>query len=288
MNTPMGPAMTTVGVQRAKVLNSFVLISAVLLIIQLLPPIWFYSLALLSIGTGLHEFYGILARKDTPCFRKTGIASGMAVGLTFAVDHSVPGSTMRFYIVELALLVALIGAAISALLSRQLLTVITALSGTVLGVLYVAFLASYLIALRKLPGGENFASLAFIVTWARDAGAYGIGSMLKKGHVLLPRISPHKTLEGTLAGLVFALAFALLTKLVFFPSEGYLHFIVIGCLLGVLGQAGDLVESMFKRSAGVKDTGTLLPLHGGVLDRIDGLLFTAPVLYYYVRLVMTT
>jgi len=281
-----GLAMTAAGVQKAKVLNSLVLIAAILLIIQFLRPIWFYGLVLLGIGIGLREFYSLLAREGILCFRKAGIMAGIALGLASAVDRSAQGAAPRFNIVELTLLLALLWTAASALLSRESSIVISALSGTVFGALYIGFLASYLIALRKLPDGEDFVSLAFIITWARDAGAYGVGSMLKTGHVLFPRISPRKTLEGSLAGLVFALAFALLTKLVFFPKEVFLHFIVLGCLLGVLGQAGDLVESMFKRSAGVKDTSTLLPLHGGILDRIDGLLFTAPALYYYVQLVM--
>lgn len=275
------------GIRIAKVLNSLALISVVLLVLQLCPPICFYVLVLSSIGIGVHELYRLLAKAGTLCFRKAGLVLGMALGIASAIGSSLaPRGIFSSGWVELTIILALLSTTMFALLGQESPFVVSALSGTLFGIMYVGLLASYLISLRKLPHGENYASLAFIVTWARDAGAYGVGSLLKRGHVLLPRISPRKTFEGAMAGLVFALGFALLARWIWFPDQGWLHFVAIGCFVGVLGQAGDLTESMLKRNASVRDSGTLLPLHGGVLDRIDGLLFTAPVLYYYARLVM--
>ena len=211
------------------------------------------------------------------------------MALSFVVNHQAAGgaqSALNANAVGLVLTLAVLWVTGLGLLSRKAPDITTTVSGILLGILYVSYLASYLVALRGLPNGANLVSLAFIVTWASDAGVYLIGSMIPKRHALVPSISPRKTIEGAIAGLFFALAFALLSRQVLFPQENVLHFVVIGVMLGVLGQVGDLVESAFKRAAGVKDAGKLLPLQGGILDRIDGLLFTAPALYYYLRLVI--
>ena len=103
-------------------------------------------------------------------------------------------------------------------------------------------------------------------------------------HKLAPRISPGKTIEGVVGGLVAAIAAGPLSRIVFFHEIPIVHAIVLGALIGVLGPVGDLAESMLKRGADVKDSGKLLPGHGGMLDRVDSILFCAPLLYYYSRL----
>jgi phosphatidate cytidylyltransferase len=148
----------------------------------------------------------------------------------------------------------------------------------VLGLAYVAFLLSAVAALRARPDGIHCVFYLLLVTWAGDAAAYYVGSRF--GSRRLTEVSPGKTVEGTAGGLVAAVAAAYLGwALVPFPSGwGPLG---IGLLLGVLAVLGDLVESLFKRAAGVKDSSHLIPAHGGVLDKVDSFLFTGPALLYY-------
>jgi phosphatidate cytidylyltransferase len=130
--------------------------------------------------------------------------------------------------------------------------------------------------------------LLVVATKFTDMGAYLVGSTLGR-HKMIPRISPKKTWEGTVGGIAFAIGGVFLCRWVM-PNEmaalTNLHAVIIGLLLGVAAVIGDLAESLIKREAGVKDSSTILPGHGGCLDMIDSLLFTAPLLYVYMRLVL--
>jgi phosphatidate cytidylyltransferase len=137
---------------------------------------------------------------------------------------------------------------------------------------------------RALDGGEFLVFFVVLVTWAGDTGAYYVGMSLGR-HQLAPVISPNKTVEGLMGGLLLALAMAVVASLWFLPSLTLADCLATGLLLAGAGLLGDLVESALKRSAGVKDSGMLIPGHGGMLDRLDSLLFTAPIFYYYVTLV---
>jgi len=148
----------------------------------------------------------------------------------------------------------------------------------VLGLAYVAFLLSAVAALRARPDGMHAVFYLLLVTWAGDAAAYYVGSRF--GRRRLTEVSPGKTVEGTLGGVVAAVTAAYLGwALLPFPS-GW-DPLRIGLLLGVLAVLGDLVESLFKRAAGVKDSSNLIPAHGGGLDKVDSFLFTGPALLYY-------
>ncbi len=149
-----------------------------------------------------------------------------------------------------------------------------------IGVVYLAgFLGTLIPIRRQEPGGGLIFFLLFIV-WGGDAGAYYIGRWIG-GKKLCPTISPNKTVSGSIGGFFFSLLGGLLAKAVFLPDFSWEATIVLSLLLGGGGQLGDLVESMFKRSAGVKDSGALIPAHGGLLDKLDGVAFAAPLLYYY-------
>ena len=123
-----------------------------------------------------------------------------------------------------------------------------------------------------------------LVTWGGDTGAFVVGKTLGR-RKLAPLISPNKTVEGLFGGLLFGTALALLARAWFLPTFTIGDCLALGVVLAGLGAVGDLVESSFKRSAGVKDSGTLIPGHGGILDRVDSLLFAAPTFYYYVTLI---
>ena len=148
------------------------------------------------------------------------------------------------------------------------------------GVLYVALLFGHFILLRQLPEGIALIFFVLIVTWLSDTGGYVFGIAFGR-HPLAPVLSPKKTIEGFLGGILFSIAGALLCHAWFISFISLSHSLILGGLLAICGTLGDLTESAIKRSVQVKDSGTLIPGHGGVLDRIDSLLLSAPAFYYY-------
>jgi CDP-diglyceride synthetase len=152
---------------------------------------------------------------------------------------------------------------------------------SVLATLYVGMLGGSLIRMRNdFPEGAKLIFFLTLVVWLGDAGAYYFGRTFGR-HKLSPRISPKKTVEGAIGGVFASVVTALVLHFTIFPTFPILHTVIAAVLLSVTGIIGDLAESMWKRSAAVKDSGTLLPGHGGFLDRLDSILFTAPILYVY-------
>ena len=154
---------------------------------------------------------------------------------------------------------------------------------TMAGILYVGWLLSYFVALRAMDGGRNWVFLALFATFGCDTAAFFAGRAVGRHH-LAPRISPGKTWEGAIAGVLGAILVSLLFTI---PSPvslplSYGQAVLLGLLVSIFGQLGDLVESLLKRNMGVKDSGRLLPGHGGALDRIDSVVFAGVVVYYYV------
>jgi phosphatidate cytidylyltransferase len=151
-----------------------------------------------------------------------------------------------------------------------------------LGTLYVGLLFATLALLRLRPAGAAWVGLAVAMTFANDTLAYFAGRFFGR-HKLHPGVSPGKTIEGAVGGTAGAVAAALLARAFWLPELTLWDCAWLGVPAGVLGQVGDLCESMIKRGAGRKDSGRLMPGHGGVLDRIDGLLFVSPYVYLYAR-----
>jgi len=156
---------------------------------------------------------------------------------------------------------------------------------TLAGTLYMGWMLSHYVALRGLEQGEGWVLLALLSTFACDAAAFFVGRARGR-HLLAPTISPGKTWEGAIGGFIAAAAAALvlyiiLDRLGLSLPLGYAWAILLGCLIGFFAQLGDLAESLLKRSAGVKDSGGLLPGHGGILDSIYSLIFTVVIVYYY-------
>jgi len=176
------------------------------------------------------------------------------------------------------------------LLRRQREGTFTGWVWTIAGILYIGWLLSHLVALRGLDDGRNWVFFALLVTFASDTTAFFIGRAWGEHH-LAPKISPGKTWEGAVAGVFGAIIVSLfftLSKLFTIPNPLYLQglsywqAILLGSLVSIFGQLGDLVESLFKRNMGVKDSGRLIPGHGGFLDRLDSIVFAGVVVYYYV------
>ncbi|MGD9677151.1 MAG: phosphatidate cytidylyltransferase [Vulcanibacillus sp.] len=147
----------------------------------------------------------------------------------------------------------------------------------IVGVLYIGYGFSYMIETRNLDNGLILTIFILFSTWASDSGAYFFGKYFGKNK-LWPVISPKKTIEGSVGGVVFAIIIGLIFNY-FFNITSYLLIIFIAILISILGQLGDLIESALKRSKDVKDSGSLLPGHGGILDRFDSLIFIYLVLY---------
>lgn len=167
---------------------------------------------------------------------------------------------------------------------------------TVFGLLYIGLLFTYLVLLRfsdlplRLPGnliflstGTAFLWVALIGTWASDTFAYFVGSQFGK-HKLCPVISPRKTVEGAIGGLAGCIL--VITFLGVWMQLSILHSLFLGLLIGITAPIGDLAESALKRFAGVKDSGSILPGHGGILDRFDSILFAVPAVYYYIQVIL--
>lgn len=152
-------------------------------------------------------------------------------------------------------------------------------SQAVFGAVYVGCLSAFLLLLYHLPSGNLWLVILSTVTAGSDTGAYVVGTQLGK-HKLCPNVSPKKTVEGAFGGLVFALIFAAVFGQMLLPQVNILFILAAAALLTGVSISGDLTESIIKRGTGTKDSGTILAGHGGVLDRMDSMLFAGPFLYY--------
>lgn len=163
------------------------------------------------------------------------------------------------------------------------------LGATLLGIFYIGFFTSSVEKIREFYKSTLFnydqggyliiAILASI--WICDSAAYFLGSAYGK-HKMLPRISPNKSWEGALTGFIFSVVTMVVAKFIMLDLLSLENAIVIGLIIGIFGQAGDFVESMIKRDANVKDSSSLIPGHGGIFDRFDSLIFSAPLIYLYI------
>ncbi|HBF39626.1 MAG TPA: hypothetical protein DDW50_20210 [Firmicutes bacterium] len=154
-------------------------------------------------------------------------------------------------------------------------------SANLFGTVYIGFMFAYILMVRFIPGGDGlfYIFYTFLVTWFNDTAAYFTGTIFGK-HKLLPRISPQKSIEGSIGGLIGGIIGSFIMADIY--HKPILLLVILGILVVVAGQIGDLIESIMKRNAGVKDSGFFLPGHGGLLDRFDSLLLAAPVVYYII------
>ena len=234
-------------------------------------------LVLTATALGLREFYR-LTLPDNGSGEQT---VGIALGLCFPfVAHFSRGGEL------VALLVAVLFVVFLLFLARpkRLTTVTSNMPILLFGILYVPFLLSHAILLRKEPLGIQWVFFLLMTVWAGDTSAYFVGTVIGK-HKLYPAISPKKTVEGLLGGLAGSLIVAALLRSLFIRSLPWCHTVILASAILILGQTGDLGESMIKRAVNAKDSSGLIPGHGGVLDRLDSFLFAAPFVYYYVVLV---
>ena len=263
-----------------------ILITSIVLPLYFPAAVWlFVIIAAFGLAAGLFEFYSLTKTLELKADATMGYLGSVLLFFFFVVDA--PAKAPDFLLASLALTV--IGTLISQTFrfKRDFSKMLTGVGVTLLGVVYISFLGGYLVATRM--GFENHANLSthllgffFLVIFGSDAGAYFAGKALGK-HKLVPAISPGKTVEGLFGGLIAAAGFGALSTIWFFPELPYQFSIPLAVVMAIVGVLGDLVESAIKRGSGAKDAASILPGHGGILDRLDSLLFNAPILYYFAR-----
>ncbi|HZN12534.1 MAG TPA: phosphatidate cytidylyltransferase [Blastocatellia bacterium] len=265
----------------ARVLTAIVFLPLLFGALWLAPPIYFVGLAAVAVWLGLLEYYAMTTRVGARSGRVPGLLAATAIlaACYFGRPEWIVGALAALVICELVVELAA---------NPNLPSTLAAAATTVFGVLYVGLLGGYIVALRVVPDAgtrlpAKLLTLFFMIVFAGDTGAYYAGRTLGR-HKLAPRISPGKTVEGAVGGLAGNVAAALIARYWFFPELRVGHAVPLALAMGVLGILGDLCESMLKRGAQVKDAGSLIPGHGGLLDRLDSMLFNAPVLYYYYAL----
>jgi phosphatidate cytidylyltransferase len=226
---------------------------------------------------GLQEFYAFVEARKLACYKIPGLLLGGLLSLNCLLVMAFEKTALTDFTVTLILLSLLL---FTLLTRRALVESIPALSSTLFGIFYVNWLFGHLTFLRGLPHGKQLIFYLLLVVWSGDTGAYYVGKSFGR-HKLAPVISPKKTIEGSVGGTAASLLASYLAKLTFLPQLSYLDCALLGICMAIVAQLGDLCESLLKRSADIKDSGSMIPGHGGILDRMDGVMFAAPVLYYY-------
>lgn len=241
-------------------------------------PEWVFVLFVIGVSAAATwELARMFEQAGLPIYGRLGVGAAVAVTASFAVPAGAVVPALPMLVLSLG-----VATLLSAPLWSSARPATEPVALTLLGLVYVGWFLGHVLLLHRRPDGADLVLFLVGVTWIGESAAYLVGSTLGR-HKLAPAISPNKTIEGAgaqfLASVVAAAALG--PWLLDWSAPGLL---VAGALLGLVGQIGDLAESVMKRSAGVKDASGLIPGHGGVLDRVDGLLFNAPALYYYAAL----
>jgi phosphatidate cytidylyltransferase len=259
----------------------------------------FMLLILFLAVTGLIEFYGLVEKRNLACFKRWGIVGGILLMLGTFLNltgkmgtPSEIGGPARVNDFEISFLILFVlGLCLCQFFSKSNTAGILAISTTLFGLMYVPWLLNFIQKINFFPrvDGHYYLLYFMLITKFSDTGAYTVGSLIGK-HKMIPRISPGKTWEGFVGAIVVStLASLIFTHFLGHKMFGmnWKHAIILGVILSVSAVIGDLIESLFKREAGVKDSGHFFPGIGGILDLLDSILFNAPLMYLYLRHVLT-
>ncbi len=247
----------------------------------------FLLIAALAFGAGLFEFFTLTKKLELKADASIAYLGAAAFFVAFLFDA--PAKAPDFLILTVVFFLIAVLITQTFRFQKNFSKMLTGIGVTVLGVLYIAFLGGFIVSMRV--GFENtlvpflstkLLAFFFFVVMGADVGAYYIGKNFGK-HKLIQKISPNKTWEGVIGGLVLSSIFAALASAGFFPELPYKFSIPLAIVMSLIGVFGDLAESAMKRGSDAKDAASILPGHGGLLDRLDSLLFNAPILYYFAR-----
>jgi phosphatidate cytidylyltransferase len=260
------------GIEKKKIWTAIVIVPPVILLIALGPPPVLTLMVLLATFFGLREFYNLTLPHSKWIERWVGMGLGLV--LTLIIIEGDIRIVFPFFVLLLLSLSILFMAT-----SQNLSSTISKMGIMFFGIFYIGFLLSHVSLIRNMVDGKKWVLFLIATVWAGDISAFLGGSLFGR-HKLYPKISPNKTFEGLAGAIVGSIIVALPFSLLFIPQLEKKNCILLAIGLGVLGQLGDFTESMLKRSAQVKDSGSLIPGHGGMLDRLDSFLFSAPFLHY--------
>ena len=259
-------------IETRKVWVGLGMVPAIIFFVAVGPSVVLHLMVLLATFLGLREYYNLVLPHSKRIERVVGIGLGLILSIIISFGNTQEISP--FFVIVLAILSALFMAT-----SKDLSSTVAHMGMALFGILFIGFLLAYVSLVRNMTDGRLWVLFLITTVWAGDISAFLGGSLFGK-HKLYPKISPKKTFEGLGGAIVGSIIVALAFSWLFIPNlkRGSCTLLAIG--LGVLGQLGDFTESMLKRSAQVKDSGTLIPGHGGMLDRLDSFLFSAPFLHY--------
>lgn len=235
----------------------------------------FFIVTILIALLGLRELYSIAHKQGY----KPSYILGSILTSYFVFISAYDIYSLNYHIKNIFITFFIILSFVMQLFKKDYSKVLTEISIAIFGSIYLGYLFSFILKIKDLPNGNYFLISLLIITWTHDTGAYLIGTKFGKNKIF-PKISPKKTIEGSIAGIIFGIAstFALKSWLNLTFNELF----SLGLIISIIAQIGDLFESVLKRGSGIKDSGTLIPGQGGILDCLDSLIFTAPVFYYYI------
>jgi phosphatidate cytidylyltransferase len=262
-----------------RIITSVIAIPLLFCLIQFAPTGFFVLISFLAMLLSFYEYYQLSRKgRDLAVY-----LAGSAIATLIFCSFYFPELGLPFYFPLGAALVLIVAIFSKTEIASALYTTATSLFGA----WYVA-LTGYVVGIRMIDGGGETGSdllmMLFLIIWSGDTAAFFFGKTF--GRHRLTGLSPQKTVEGSIAGLTFSMLGAIACRYVFVEQLTNMDALLLGALVGVAGQLGDLCESLLKRSANVKDSGNLIPGHGGILDRLDSLLFGAPAMYYYFYLIL--
>ena len=261
-----------------RIFTSVVLIGISAYILFFTSPFFFSLEVIVFIALALLEFFNLLRKEKIPVYRLFGVAMGIVIPVIVYMELGLTQSGEILFLVLGCLFLFVLQ-----FFHKSNTQALPGISLTLFGILYISWFLSFLIKIRFLEGGVLWIAYLLAVTKAADIGAYTVGTLFGR-HSLIPHISPKKSIEGTLGGLVASMAVSFWIY-PYLPLKFELfHVLVLGLLIGAVGQIGDLSESLMKRCCNAKDSGSVLPGMGGFLDAVDSILFTAPIFYFHLKM----
>jgi phosphatidate cytidylyltransferase len=281
---------------KARILTA--LIALPVLILSILLPyltndadfsdVLFIIIAAVAIGAGLFEFFALSKKLELKADASIGYLGSAGLFAAFVLDA--PKEAPELLLMVLTGFVIILFITQTFRFQADFTKILVGTGVTLLGVMYIAFLGGFLVATMTGFGNSivpflsvKLLSFFFITVMSADSGAYFVGRAIGK-HKIVPKISPGKSWEGLIGGIAISSLGAVIASYTFFPEMSLLPAVLLAVVFTVVGFFGDIAESAIKRGAGAKDAASILPGHGGFLDRLDSLLFTAPILYFFARI----